>query len=159
MFFFRFVLSLVTANILISSTIAPLMLFEGILNDYLNFPCLTEVISMIGSSVIFSAIFSTLLIATDRFYAVTSPLHYSMTITRSRSQVMIVAAWLAGTLLAIPDILKCQNLHQSVHVLFIVLQLVVGYLFPFVGLCWLYLRMYHAAHRNSERTRKHSISG
>ncbi|OXA44041.1 5-hydroxytryptamine receptor 1B [Folsomia candida] len=160
----KFVLSLVTANILISSIIAPLMLFEGILNTYLTFPCLTEVISMIGSSVIFAAIFSTFLIATDRFYAVTSPLHYSMTITRSRSQLMIVAAWLAGALLALPYVLICSlprntELHQSLHVLFIVLQLALGYLFPFVGLCWLYLRMYNAAHRNSERTRKHSISG
>ncbi|CAG7784702.1 unnamed protein product [Allacma fusca] len=160
----RFVLSLVTANILISSMIAPLILFETILNQYLLLPCISEVISMISNSVIFSAIFSTFLIAVDRFYAVTSPLHYSMTITRSRSQIMIVVAWLSGTLLSLPYIIICSipfssELHNSLHVFFTVVQMFLGYVFPFLGLCWLYFRMYNAAHRNSERTRKHSISG
>lgn len=140
------------------------MLFENILNDYFLLPCISDVISTVSSSVIFSAVFSTFLIATDRFYAVTSPLHYSMTITRSRSQVMIVLAWLSGVALALPYILLCtishhSNLQRSLHVIFTVMQTTIGYFFPFVGLCWLYLRMYHAAHRNSERTRKHSISG
>lgn len=162
---FRFVLSLVTANILISSIIAPLLLFETVLNDYFLLPCISDLISTVSSSVIFSAVFSTFLIATDRFYAVTSPLHYSMTITRSRSQVMIMVAWLSGICLALPYILLCtitnhsSTLQRSLHIIFTVAQTVIGYFFPFVGLCWLYLRMYHAAHRNSERTRKHSISG
>lgn len=140
------------------------MLFETILSEYFLLPCITDVIATVSNSVIFSAVFSTFLIATDRFYAVTSPLHYSMTITRSRSQVMIVLAWLSGLALALPYVLFCtvpqrNGLHKSLHIIFTILQTAIGYLFPFVGLCWLYLRMYHAAHRNSERTRKHSISG
>ncbi|CAL8120440.1 unnamed protein product [Orchesella dallaii] len=159
-----FVLSLVTANILISSIIAPLLLFETILYEYLLLPCISDVISTVSSCVIFSAVFSTLLIATDRFYAVTSPLHYSMTITRSRSQVMIVLAWLSGLVLALPYTLLCTlshhtHLQKNLHIMFVIMQASIGYLIPFIGLCWLYLRMYHAAHRNSERTRKHSISG
>ena len=127
-------------------------------------PCIAELIAMISNAVIFSAIFSTFLIAVDRFYAVTSPLHYSMTITRSRSQIMIVVAWLTGALLAVPYIIICSipfnsELHNSLHVVFTIVQIVLGYLFPFVGLFWLYARMYNAAHKNSERTRKHSISG
>jgi len=164
---FRFVLSLVTANVLISSVVAPLLLFETILDHYITVPCISQVVSMISSSIIFSAILSTSLIATDRFYAVTSPLHYSMTITRSRSKIMIVLAWIFGILLASPDILKCllgnhQNdptQHHTLHMIFTIFQMVTGYLSPFLLMCYLYLKMYNAAHRNSERTRKHSISG
>lgn len=141
-----------------------MILFESFLNKYFLLPCISDVIAAVSSSVIFSAVFSTFLIATDRFYAVTSPLHYSMTITRSRSQVMIVLAWVSGIALALPYALLCavstrSTLQRSLHVIFTILQASIGYIFPFVGLCWLYLRMYNAAHRNSERTRKHSISG
>ncbi|XP_050446138.1 uncharacterized protein LOC126848890 [Cataglyphis hispanica] len=31
---------------------------------------------------------------------------------------------------------------------------VFAYLFPFAGVCWIYIRIYSAAHRNSERTRR-----
>jgi len=77
---------------------------------------------------------------------------------------MIVLAWLCGILLSLPHLILCallgdSDLQQNFHVLSAALQLSLGFIFPFIGLCWLYWRMYHAAHRNSERTRKHSISG
>lgn len=162
--FSRFVLSLVTANLFISSIVSPLILLGTVLNHYLPNPCVPEVISTMTNSVIFSAIFSTLLIATDRYYAVTSPLHYSMTITRGRSQVMIVVAWFCGIILSLPHLLLCtllknSEIQQKLHLVSTAFQLSFGFTLPFLCLCWFYWRMYTAAHRNSERTRKHSISG
>lgn len=156
-----FVLSLVTANLLLSAVVGPLLLSVGVVVATLGpIPCLSEGAETVAKGAIYSAIFSTLLIAMDRFYAVTSPLHYSMTITRGRSQVMILLAWAAGFLLSLPSGLLCVLGGVGAGgVALAWVQLLLGYLLPFLSLCWLYLRMYHAAHRNSERTRKHSLSG
>lgn len=78
---------------------------------------------------------------------------------------MIVISWFLATLLSLPTIilytspLDSPELHRSVVRISIIIQFILGYVFPLLCLIWLYLRMYSAAHRNSERTRKHSISG
>ncbi|KAK8745390.1 hypothetical protein OTU49_000165 [Cherax quadricarinatus] len=125
-----------------------------------------------------AAIFSVLLIAVDRYCAVTSPLHYSMTITRGRSVRLILGVWMLALLYALPQLLAHTHAHlhpasrlsscpdgQDVVSLvpitfglyYAVLLALCGFLVPLLVLCWIYVRMYRAARRNSARTRRHSV--
>ncbi|XP_045102145.1 beta-3 adrenergic receptor-like [Portunus trituberculatus] len=125
-----------------------------------------------------AAIFSVLLIAVDRYCAVTSPLHYSMTITRGRSVRLIVGVWTLALLYALPQLLAhtyahlrpasrlsaCpsgQDVVSAVPIKFglyyAVLLSLCGFLVPLFVLCWIYVHMYRAAQRNSARTRRHSL--
>ncbi|KAG7162846.1 Alpha-1A adrenergic receptor-like 2 [Homarus americanus] len=125
-----------------------------------------------------AAIFSVLLIAVDRYCAVTSPLHYSMTITRGRSVRLIVGVWMLALLYSLPQILAHTHAHlrpasrlaacppgqdvvSAVPIKFgmyyAVLLALCGFLVPLFVLCWIYVRMYRAAQRNSARTRRHSL--
>ncbi|XP_020294301.1 uncharacterized protein LOC109859954 [Pseudomyrmex gracilis] len=38
--------------------------------------------------------------------------------------------------------------------IYVVVHSVLAYLLPFAGICWIYIRIYSAAHRNSQRTRR-----
>ena len=124
-----------------------------------------------------SAIFSVLAIAVDRYNAVLSPLHYAMTITRQRSRAMIAGAWGLAGLLAIPPFLgalvspivistkteyhlNCTSSAEGevFRLTYALVLVTLGFTLPLFALCWIYARMYNAAHRNSERTRRHSIS-
>ncbi|XP_066971731.1 beta-1 adrenergic receptor-like [Macrobrachium rosenbergii] len=125
-----------------------------------------------------AAIFSVLLIAVDRYCAVTSPLHYSMTITRGRSVRLIVGVWTLALFYALPLLLAhahpqtrpasrlsaCPPGHDIITavpikfgIYYAILLSLCGFLVPLFVLIWIYVRMYRAAQRNSARTRRHSL--
>ncbi|CAL4086267.1 unnamed protein product [Meganyctiphanes norvegica] len=123
-----------------------------------------------------AAIFSVLLIAVDRYCAVTSPLHYSMTITRGRSVRLIVGVWLIAMLYALPQLLAPSPKHKDYRppmcphgdvpwaavpqwfgLVYAVLLFVLGFAIPLCALVWIYVRMYRAAKSNINKTRRHSL--
>ncbi|XP_075217914.1 beta-3 adrenergic receptor-like [Lycorma delicatula] len=143
----RFVGSLVFADLLSSVVLAPVLMS--------HLPLLSAGFSTLVAT---SSVFSIVAIAIDRYSAVLSPLHYAMTVTRRRSLAVIALVWSLSVALASPHLLMpCENaifwLSHSLILLFI------GFTFPLIALVLIYARMYAAAHRNSLRTRRHSVSG
>ena len=164
------------ANLTTSIIVVPVLLVQVLHRDVAALSWLRHASSGLTTLAVTAAIFSVLAIAVDRYNAVLSPLHYAMTITRGRSRAMIAGAWGVAGLLAIPPFLGAlvspvpatlighysngtAGAQGEVFRLTYALVLVtLGFTLPLFALCWIYARMYSAAHRNSERTRRHSIS-
>ncbi|XP_039293031.1 beta-3 adrenergic receptor isoform X2 [Nilaparvata lugens] len=146
----RFVGSLVLADLVSSTVLAPTLISTRV--------SLVSLAAGVGTLVATASVFSVVAIAVDRYSAVLSPLHYAMTVTRRRSLAVIALVWSMSMALASPHLLMpCENplfwLSHSLILLFI------GFTFPLIALVLIYARMYAAAHRNSVRTRRHSVSG
>ncbi|XP_023718889.2 uncharacterized protein LOC111870653 [Cryptotermes secundus] len=172
----RFVLSLVLANLMTSFIVVPILLVQVLHHEVAALSWLRQVSSGLTTLAVTAAIFSVLAIAVDRYNAVLSPLHYAMTITRGRSRAMIAGAWGVAGLLATPPFLGALlspvpatvAVHYSnctagdegevFRLTYALVLVTLGFTLPLFALCWIYARMYNAAHRNSERTRRHSIS-
>lgn len=173
---YRFVLSLVVANLLTAFIVIPLLLVQLLHREEAPLWWLSKVSFGLTTFAITAAILSVLAIAVDCYKAVLSPLHYTMTVTRGRSRAMIVCAWGVAGLLATPSFLgflvppfpATLVAHYSNytagaggevwHITYAMLLVAVSFTLPLFALCWIYVQMYFAAHRNSERTRRHSIS-
>ncbi|PSN51487.1 hypothetical protein C0J52_00760 [Blattella germanica] len=174
----RFVLSLVLANLMTSLIVVPVLLVQVLHREMAALWWLRQASAGLTTFVVTSAIFSVLAIAVDRYNAVLSPLHYAMTITRQRSRAMIAGAWGVAGVLAVPPFLGALVSPIAVHprielfaanctssaegevfrLTYALVLVTLGFTLPLFALCWIYARMYNAAHRNSERTRRHSIS-
>ncbi|XP_054717395.1 5-hydroxytryptamine receptor 1A-like [Uloborus diversus] len=131
----------------------------------------------IGSGFIFTSlnitsVLSLLLIALDRNCAVNSPLHYSMTITKKRTGILIFGTWLLGVLIALPSLFTTTkilyrdtwhmctlkwNSNDIDSIIYGSVLIVVGFMLPFLTTICVYSSMFQAARDNSERARKHSV--
>ncbi|XP_066995762.1 uncharacterized protein [Anabrus simplex] len=170
----RFVLSLVLSNLLSSIVVAPVLMVHVLNRDVW---WLSPLASGLTTLAVTASIFSILAIAVDRYNAVLSPLHYAMTITRQRSRGMISAAWGVAAFLATPPLLgilvrppaapphsyydiNCSKVPggDEFRLIYAVTLVGIGFSLPLFVLSWIYARMYNAAHLNSKRTRRHSIS-
>ncbi|KAI5719711.1 hypothetical protein M8J76_013695 [Diaphorina citri] len=142
----RFILNLVVANLLSCVVFAPTTM-------------LLDLVSSGGLSVLVvtSSIFSVVAIAIDRYSAVLNPLHYAMSVTKTRSILLIGGTWLSALFLASPHFfVQCTSPDfWKAHSLTL---LTTGFSIPLVALVLIYVKMYSAAHKNSMRTRRHSIS-
>ncbi|XP_047107512.1 uncharacterized protein LOC124776526 [Schistocerca piceifrons] len=164
----RFVLSLVVSNLLGALVVAPALLVQLLRPAH----WLRHVCAGLTTFAVTASIFSIVAIAVDRYSAVLSPLHYAMTITRRRARGMIVAAWAGAALLAAPPVLGPRPVgpgapplgcgpsarSHAFRLAYALALFAAGFALPLCALCWIYARMYKAAHRNSERTRRHSVS-
>nr|XP_018912590.1 PREDICTED: beta-3 adrenergic receptor-like [Bemisia tabaci]XP_018912591.1 PREDICTED: beta-3 adrenergic receptor-like [Bemisia tabaci]XP_018912592.1 PREDICTED: beta-3 adrenergic receptor-like [Bemisia tabaci] len=141
----RFVGSLIMANLLSSTVLAPVLLSDK-----------SSVSAGLSALVVTSSVFSIVAIAVDRYSAVLSPLHYANTISRRRSLAIILMSWSLAILLSSPYVLfQCAApIFWQTHSMVL---LIVGFTFPLMALVIIYSRMYTAAHRNSMRTRRHSV--
>ncbi|XP_057364887.1 uncharacterized protein LOC130685587 [Daphnia carinata] len=164
-----------------------------------------------------ASVLSILLISLDRYYAVNSPLHYSIIVTRQKSIAMIALVWLVAAILSAPvwagsvllqhyapitnnmrtpqhsttahsnnndsvfdnsalvnnetlyvgsdgeqfNINSSRDQQQQqqylMNLCYSVSLILFGFVWPLAALCWLYLRMYEAALKNSARTRRQSL--
>lgn len=120
-----------------------------------------------------TSVLSLLLIALDRNCAVNSPLHYSMTITKTRTGILIFGTWCLGFLVASPPLYNITEIkyRKNWHMCTLVFQkndsysvaygsvlLVLGFMVPFLTTICVYSSMFQAAKDNSERARKHSVN-
>ncbi|XP_054258534.1 beta-3 adrenergic receptor-like [Macrosteles quadrilineatus] len=142
----RFVGSLVFSNLISAMVLAPVLVSRV--------PWLSAGMSALVAT---STVFSIVAIALDRYRAVLSPLHYAMTVTRRRSLAVIGVTWSLSALLASPHLLMtCETpVFWLTHSLVVLL---LGFTFPLIALVLIYVRMYVAAHRNSLRTRRQSMT-
>lgn len=64
-------------------------------------PALCRGLDAAAELVVASSVFATLLIAVDRFFAITDPLHYHMLVTRPKSVAMVASGWALAAALAV----------------------------------------------------------
>lgn len=124
---------------------------------------------VLTSSTIFlnlASVFNIVLIAVDRNCAVNSPLHYTLTITKKRTGLLISTAWLLAIVLALPPLLLLtdvggcpDNRNRLANVLDVTYAIVVsasGFVVPFSSVAFMYIAMFQAARDNNARTRRSS---
>lgn len=123
-----------------------------------------------------TSIFSILLIGIDQYFAVIHSLRYHSYINKFRSLILISAGWMLSVLFAVLGALTqtdsnfwkfCNQTRiftsssdtiKTLSTLYAFAYFFIVIIFPFVAICAIYVCIYKAAHRNSERMRQ-STSG
>lgn len=95
----RFIVSLTACNLLGSWVLLPLVTGDTFLVGWES-PVLCRGLDAAAELVVAASVFATLLIAVDRFFAITDPLHYHMLVTRAKSVVMVASGWALAAALA-----------------------------------------------------------
>ncbi|KAG0721463.1 Alpha-1B adrenergic receptor [Chionoecetes opilio] len=168
-----FIVSLTACNLLGSWMLLPLVAADTFLAGY-EWPVLCRGLDAAAELVVAASVFATLLIAVDRFCAITDPLHYHMLVTRPKSVLMVAAGWALAAALAATAALGdlsdkpwqvCgpPGAHHGApwnyRSCFVAANLVLCFAAPVVLLVWIYTHIYLAAQQNSERTRRNSLCG
>ncbi|XP_064097375.1 5-hydroxytryptamine receptor 5B-like isoform X2 [Macrobrachium nipponense] len=170
----RFIVSLTVCNLLASWLLLPLVVTDSFLTGWKS-EAFCRGLDAVSELVASASVFATVLIAFDRFCAITDPLHYHMRITRLMSVAMIALGWgipaLIATAAAMEDLSGrtwnvCKGFSASGEAwtwtyrsYFVVFNMVLSFVIPTHALIWFYVKIYHAAHKNSERTRRNSLCG
>lgn len=152
---------MVAANFISVLVLVPVVLYLFSRN---SLECLSHFGFCLPILVVTASVFSILIIAIDRYNAVLSPLHYSMTITSQRNKETIAAIWCVSVLLSIPPLLGVLEIKripypesEVLRYSYSTILVVFAFVIPLIALMLVYSRMYMAAHKNSERTRRQSI--
>ncbi|GIY34598.1 g_PROTEIN_RECEP_F1_2 domain-containing protein [Caerostris darwini] len=161
----RFVLSLSCSHLLQCIFIIPILMMsiQGV--EFIQIWCRMTTFLTIFLNL--ASVFSILLIAVDRNCAVNSPLHYTITITKKRTGILIISTWLIAFVLAIPILVvvpETSNIRCFTNGLFLlqdqpgILNIaytsaisIVGFLIPFINVAFLYFAMFKAAKNNNAR--------
>ncbi|XP_015910821.1 melanopsin-like [Parasteatoda tepidariorum] len=124
-------------------------------------------------TLIITSVLTLLLIALDRNFAVNSPLHYTMTITKKRTGFLIFMTWFIGVLVASPPFFGVTDIkyrpqwhmctlewehNETYSLAYGSVLIVLGFMVPFLTTICVYSSMFQAARDNSERARKHSVN-
>lgn len=101
------------------------------------------------------SVLSVMAVAVDQYYAVTDPLRYHVTVNAASCAVAVAVTWclsaVAGALSAIRELSVAPYLYRYA---FPPAYVGLLYFVPFVAVCWVYVKICTAAHRNSERARR-----
>lgn len=97
---YRFIVSLTACNLLGSWVLLPLVVGDTFLAGW-HSPALCRCLDAAAELVVASSVFATLLIAVDRFFAITDPLHYHMLVTWPKSVAMVASGWAIAAALAV----------------------------------------------------------
>ncbi|XP_047475453.1 beta-3 adrenergic receptor-like isoform X1 [Penaeus chinensis] len=168
----RFIMSLTVCNLLASWLLLPLVVADTFHVGWESV-ALCRAMDAVSELVASASVFATLLIAVDRFCAITDPLHYHMLVTRPKSVAMIAGGWVLAALIAVAAGFgelsgRAWNVCGSMppngdtwtfRSYFVLINMVVSFVGPMHLLIWIYVRIYHAAHKNSERARRNSLCG
>ncbi|GBM81326.1 hypothetical protein AVEN_254836-1 [Araneus ventricosus] len=165
----RFVLSLASSHLLQCLFIIPAMIIsiQGV--EFNKLWCRATTALTIFLNLV--SVFSILLIAIDRNCAVNSPLHYTLTITKKRTGLLIGSTWSAALVLSIPVLVgtpetsnnRClqegflfSDHPDTLSIVYSSIISFVGFIIPFVNVACLYFAMFKAARNNNARARRSS---
>ncbi|XP_022236158.1 G protein-coupled receptor 161-like [Limulus polyphemus] len=169
----RFVLNLSLTHLLQTLLIMPGFLLAGIFGVWTLGDTWCHISGIVSTCLNLETSFSLVLIAVDRNYAVNSPLHYSMTITKRKTGVLIIFTWILAFLMSTPLIFGIPKIRFRINwnacvpvwfqrdsYTFVYSGLIVmaGLVMPLVKLSWTYCSMFLAARTSSARARKHSVN-
>ncbi|XP_076367561.1 5-hydroxytryptamine receptor 1A-like [Tachypleus tridentatus] len=169
----RFVLNLSLTHLLQTLLIMPGFLLAGIFGVWTLGDTWCHISGIVSTCLNLETSFSLVLIAVDRNYAVNSPLHYSMTITKRKTAAFIISTWILAFLMSTPLIFGIPKIRFRINwnacvpvwfqrdpYTFVYSGLIVmaGLVMPLVKLSWTYCSMFLAARTSSARARKHSVN-
>ncbi|CAL4066719.1 unnamed protein product [Meganyctiphanes norvegica] len=173
----KFIVSLTVVNLLAAWVLLPLVVGDAFLQAW-ETPLLCTAVDATTEFIISASIFTTLMIALDRFCAITKPLHYQMMINHHRSMMMICGSWILALIMAVCVLFghhtgsghlrkvcsREDNVEYPRHTsswsyysIFVIINMIFSFLIPMVIICWMYLAIYRAAEQNSEKTRRSSL--
>lgn len=172
-------MNLIVSNLLTICVLTGLLITEGTSdvsisgNDSpLSFCGLTEGATALVTT---SSILSVLLIGLDQYFAVVDPLRYQTRIDKLRCGFLILGLWFIALVFGVLASFDHQPISSCRHLLlasvivednggssiaktygfvYAILYATLGYLVPFLAICWIYAKIYIAARSNSERTRR-----
>ncbi|CAL4072513.1 unnamed protein product, partial [Meganyctiphanes norvegica] len=172
-----FIVSLTVVNLLASWVLLPLVVGDAFLQAWEN-PLLCTAVDATAEFITSASIFATLMIAIDRFCAITKPLHYHMMINSPKSMVMISGSWILALIVAVCAAFGHRTGHLrkvcrgeyiiestsdtdswSYHSIFVITNMLFSFIIPMVIIFWMYFGIYRAASENSEKTRRNSLCG
>jgi hypothetical protein len=217
-YFNRFVMSLLSFNLVATTILLPLILMDSLIDVHLSYTHSTVdyAVCVAGQAVTTlvttGSISAALVIAVDQYCAVMAPLHYHRRVTKTKACLLLAGQWIlavAMSAFSLPDSAGkhfwkgCSNrgdelfafaslsatsdddqlnvtttvaspssssanettsstwfqsYSEEVWTMLFVSSSVLCYVVPLALLTWMYLRIYSAAHRNSQRTRRTSLT-
>ncbi|KAG8263446.1 hypothetical protein J6590_033653 [Homalodisca vitripennis] len=169
----RFVINLLATNLLSCWLLLPLVITDSMMTAASQVFCALSQGVSIG--ICAASVLSVLLIGVDQYYAVIDPLHYHSHIDTTKCAFMITFAWcfsvicatVGGLFYDVPRSLwtlcgeKATDLPlvPDVYIsIFSIVYTCLTFFLPFSVICWMYLSIYFAAHKNSQRTRRNGSS-
>ncbi|CAL4063879.1 unnamed protein product, partial [Meganyctiphanes norvegica] len=185
----RFIVSLTVVNLVTGWIVLPLVAVDVFLPQWaLNLWEATVLCRTLDVAAEFTsslAIFATLMIAVDRFCAITNPLHYHMLVTYGKMCTMIAGTWLSAAVIAAAaapggnvgrpwnichhsnsshmseesEMVSQEVVIWSYRSYYVICNMVISITIPMSIILWIYFRIYRAAEKNSERTRRNSLCG
>ncbi|KZS11837.1 Uncharacterized protein APZ42_023377 [Daphnia magna] len=214
----RFVMSLLSFNLVATTILLPLILMDSLIDVHLSYTHSTVdyAVCVAGQAVTTlvttGSISAALVIAVDQYCAVMAPLHYHRRVTKTKACLLLAGQWIlavAMSAFSLPDSAGkhfwkgcsnrgdqlfalagssatsdddqlnitttpssvtpspanetsvqpwLQSYSEEVWTMLFVSSSVLCYVVPLALLSWMYLRIYSAAHRNSQRTRRTSLT-
>ena len=165
---FRLVMSLMVSNLLAAAGVGPLRLTQLFACSSHIYAIMCSLLLPMRTLVATSGTLSVLVVSVDCYCAVTVPLHYSMTMTKRRCNLMITLLWISSVVISFSPIgcfpyevfesdICLTHIESECFQYYTVCLFVVGFALPFAFLCCLYTKMYIAAHGNSARHRNREV--
>lgn len=168
----RFVANLTVCNCLNTLLIMPFAFVSLLAKGWIfgSFWCMCTGFFM--NVFVSASIFTLVVISIDRYFAVVTPLHYTMRLTSRRCMGMILVIWVAAVLVAFPPLVGWNNIRfQSDKIVCTVMWsnsssagrsytfflISSSFLLPLIAMLWTYARIFRAARNNSVRTRRNSM--
>lgn len=161
----RFVMNLLVCNVCSCCVLPPLGLVDNLRERSASAMCATS--EGVAAATCTASVLAVLLIAVDQFCAVVDPLRYHASINSLRSAGLMVGSWIVavvfGALAALdtPRGLGGASLWRSCSIpsslyrsSFATVYSLLVFVIPFSAIAWIYIRIYSAAHQNSQRARK-----
>ena len=162
----RFVLNLSLINLVSACGLLPLVLADMLLAAPSEPLC--HAVDAVATFVVSTSVLAILLVAGDRYAAVTDALRYHTIVTKPRSVAAMLACWGVGLLVTVPAPFvpaadkRWETCLQpsgggGLARWYSPLLAVGMFLVPLAALVWMYVHIYRCAHKNSERQRRHSL--
>ncbi|XP_075745729.1 uncharacterized protein LOC142803745 [Rhipicephalus microplus] len=168
----KFVLNMAIVHLLQTFIVLPFVFVSILFQEWIFGDVFCKIQGTLSICLTMANVFSILLIAVDRNCAVNSPLHYSMTITKKRTNALILSTWVIAITVSVPPLAGVSDLQYQkswamctvtwydsglLTLAYSCVLCVLGFMLPFIRITWIYTSMFKAARRNSACTRIHNV--
>ncbi|KAL4223976.1 hypothetical protein ACF0H5_017435 [Mactra antiquata] len=168
----RFILNLSVCNVLETLFVMPFVFAALVTQQWQFGQFWCQITGFLMNSSIAASTLTLVMIAIDRYFAVVTPLHYSMHITSRRCTTMIATVWLLAVCCSIPPLIGWNHYEYQRNKLactavstsrstndmsFTIFIVTLCFFIPLVIIIWAYCVIFKAAKDNSAKVRKNSM--
>ncbi|GFS26021.1 tyramine receptor tyra-2-like [Elysia marginata] len=168
----RFVANLTVCNCLNAFFVMPFALASLVAQRWLFGETWCICTGFLMSVLVTASILTLAVISIDRYFAVVTPLHYSMRLTSRRCSLLILSIWAGAIVISAPPILGWNSIvfqvdkmvctvnwssARAADAYYTFFLVSCSFLLPLVAMLWTYARIFRAARGNSVRARRNSV--